>query len=335
MADPDRALYNFYFRYKWNEVDFAGWQDGMIGILRDTMGTIFGPAVISGGLGTAGGGMSVNVAPFIAVAPSGYLNVKNTVTNVLVTSDPTNPRKDLIVARKSLVDNTFITRPTSPFDSVPLKQLQETQCVRIAGTPAGSPVYPAKLADDVILFGVNIAAAASSIVNGNVDQTVTELISGNTNFSNWVVGKDVKNTAAVTAASGSTRAAITGTGEGSHEGLKGVGGATGDGVVGEGGATGSGVTGTSGATAGHGVNGICLNAEEYGVVGQNQAGGVALAAIGDATLPARGAFFVSPQNAQPTGPNAVGDMYVTTAGVLKICTAAGTPGTWTSVGAQT
>jgi protein-S-isoprenylcysteine O-methyltransferase Ste14 len=35
-----------------------------------------------------------------------------------------------------------------------------------------------------------------------------------------------------------------------------------------------------------------------------------------------------------TGPNAVGDIYVTTAGVLKICTVAGTPGTWVSVGAQ-
>lgn len=31
----------------------------------------------------------------------------------------------------------------------------------------------------------------------------------------------------------------------------------------------------------------------------------------------------------------VGDMYMTTAGVLKVCTTAGTPGTWTSAGAQT
>lgn len=37
----------------------------------------------------------------------------------------------------------------------------------------------------------------------------------------------------------------------------------------------------------------------------------------------------------PTGANAVGAMYVTTAGVLKICTVAGSPGTFVSVGAQT
>ncbi len=39
--------------------------------------------------------------------------------------------------------------------------------------------------------------------------------------------------------------------------------------------------------------------------------------------------------AQPSGPNAVGDLYMTTAGVLKVCTIAGTPGTFVSVGAQT
>lgn len=39
--------------------------------------------------------------------------------------------------------------------------------------------------------------------------------------------------------------------------------------------------------------------------------------------------------AVPTGPNAVGEVYVATGGVLKVCTVAGSPGTWVSVGAQT
>jgi hypothetical protein len=39
--------------------------------------------------------------------------------------------------------------------------------------------------------------------------------------------------------------------------------------------------------------------------------------------------------AAPAGPNVVGELYVATGGVLKICTVAGSPGTWVSVGAQT
>lgn len=43
-----------------------------------------------------------------------------------------------------------------------------------------------------------------------------------------------------------------------------------------------------------------------------------------------------PQASDPTGPNVVGDLYVnTTGGKLKICTVAGSPGTWTVVGTQT
>lgn len=56
---------------------------------------------------------------------------------------------------------------------------------------------------------------------------------------------------------------------------------------------------------------------------------------GDTTSPAKAAFQLVPQDTQPSGPNAVGDLYMTAAGVLKVCTAAGSPGTWVSVGAQT
>lgn len=39
-------------------------------------------------------------------------------------------------------------------------------------------------------------------------------------------------------------------------------------------------------------------------------------------------------SSEPAGPSEIGDMYMTAAGVLKVCTSAGTPGTWVSVGAQ-
>jgi hypothetical protein len=38
--------------------------------------------------------------------------------------------------------------------------------------------------------------------------------------------------------------------------------------------------------------------------------------------------------AAPAGPNKVGEVYVATGGVAKICTVAGSPGTWVSVGTQ-
>lgn len=56
------------------------------------------------------------------------------------------------------------------------------------------------------------------------------------------------------------------------------------------------------------------------------------------SLSATGTVSASPlvlaPQAQPTGPNAIGDFYVSTVGVLYVCTVAGTPGTWTAVGSQ-
>ena len=49
----------------------------------------------------------------------------------------------------------------------------------------------------------------------------------------------------------------------------------------------------------------------------------------------KGPLSMGLMGSEPTGPNAVGDLYIATGGVLKICTAAGSPGTWVSVGAQT
>lgn len=88
--------------------------------------------------------------------------------------------------------------------------------------------------------------------------------------------------------------------------------------------------------AGAGVVGF-NNGSGFGVNASSSSGtGVALNVSGDASSPVRAALHVDPQDAVPSGANAVGDMYVTTAGVLRICTAAGTGGaaTWINVGAQ-
>ncbi len=209
MATEGRPLFDFYFRYKWNEVDFADWQDTMIGTLRDTVGAIFGPSLIAGGaVAPSGSTRAVTVAAYETINEDGYLGVRNSTVLASVTAN-SNPRKDLIVARPLLVNQTTIVRPTSPFDTVPFHVGQDTEIVVIAGTPAGSPAYPAKADGDVIIAGLAVANGATSFSAPNIDTTITELISSNNNFADWVVGKDTHGTAEITGDSSSVRAALT------------------------------------------------------------------------------------------------------------------------------
>lgn len=233
MPNESPPLYEFYFRYKWSPTDFEGFQDAMVNVVRDAFGAVFGPSLIDGGaVAPSGSTRAVTVQPYIAINDDGYLNVQNDITLASVTANSSgNPRKDLIVARPKLTNGTMISRPTSPFDSVPLTILQETEVVVIAGTPAGSPAYPSKAAGDVIIAGLAVANGATSFSSGDIDTTVTELISTNTNFSTWVVGKDTHGTAAITGDSGSTRAALVATGGNNKPGVTAVGHGTSAAIV--------------------------------------------------------------------------------------------------------
>lgn len=168
-------------------------------------------------------------------------------------------------------------------------------------------------------------------------------------------GAGLKGTGGATNGNG-----VEGVSVGTGSGVKGTGLVGGKGVhgVGTGASVNAGVYGENAAINGVGVYGIATGtsgakgvfgiADTSGGVGVRANCGDGFAAFyagggtghamyleGDTTSPAVAAMRWVPQDAQPTGPNAVGDMYVTTAGVLKICTVAGSPGTWVSVGAQT
>ena len=118
--------------------------------------------------------------------------------------------------------------------------------------------------------------------------------------------------------------AVTGISSGAGYGVNGIGyGSSSDGVHGYGGTgTAAGVSGQGGAGGGPGGSFTAT-------------AGPAVFIQGDATSPTTGAVRWATQDTQPSGPNNVGDMYITTAGVLKVCTVAGSPGTWVSVGSQT
>jgi hypothetical protein len=101
------------------------------------------------------------------------------------------------------------------------------------------------------------------------------------------------------------------------------------------GSGGDGLVGTGGNSASSfGVLAVGVGSTGHALMAQqttNSTNGVALTVQGDSTSPAVGAIRISTMDADPTSCQ-VGDLYVTTSGVLKICTA--TTPTWVNVGSQ-
>jgi hypothetical protein len=133
------------------------------------------PAPVSGaayGVGPAAGdllvtqngtpNMSVNVAAGhvwidgTESATQGAYKAYNDATKNLVVaaSDPTNPRKDLVVAK---VQDAAYSGATNAW----------TLAV-VTGTPAGSPAEPAVPANAVVLAMINVAALATTVTTANI-----------------------------------------------------------------------------------------------------------------------------------------------------------------------
>lgn len=183
MAQEQIPLFYFYFRYKWNEDDFREWQEGMVTLERAMMEGLFNGAVMSGFELSAVSGLTVRVGDGIAIGPSGYLMVEND-ENDFALEAPTGSlvRKDLIVARPKIVDSDPITRPTAPFDSVPLKQLQDCEILVLPGTPSETPEYAAKGAEDVALAGVRVEAGVTGFTSDDFDFEIRDIYGRNSEF---------------------------------------------------------------------------------------------------------------------------------------------------------
>ncbi len=184
MALPNLPLFNFYRRYVWNEQDFEDWQNGMIGLGRGVFEGLFNGAVMSGYQAAVSGSMDIGVSGGIAVGPSGYMMVQDVSNVVTIPAPSTDPRRDLVVVRPLEVPDTPITRPTSPFDTVYLKTLQECEIVLLQGTEDVQPEYPAKEANDVVLFGVRSYVGQTSVVEADIDFEAREIYGKNSIFQN-------------------------------------------------------------------------------------------------------------------------------------------------------
>lgn len=141
-------------------------------VSREMLNAIHGGAegvLATSGLGTlaivqrgAGANMSVDAGAGICLIFGDESNLQglygclNDATKNLVigAADPTNPRRDLIVAK---VQDQFYSGATNAWS-----------LAVVAGTPAGSPADPAVPNNAVTLARVAVAAGATSIVNANI-----------------------------------------------------------------------------------------------------------------------------------------------------------------------
>lgn len=92
-----------------------------------------------------------------SVATQGFYFLYNdaTLSVPIATSDPSNPRIDLIVAQ--IRDNAEDASGST-----------DARIVPVAGTPAGSPVAPSAPASSIVLAQVLVGTGVASIVSGNI-----------------------------------------------------------------------------------------------------------------------------------------------------------------------
>lgn len=183
MANPNIPLYNFFKRYKWTENDFAGWQDGMVSLGRGVFEGLFNGAVMLGYTPSSSGGLTLQVASGIAVGPSGYLHVSPSGNFLLSAPGAGLAKRSLIVATPLLVNSAPMTRPTTPFDTVFLKTLQQSQLTLIDGAASASPVNPAIGANDVVVASVLMRNGMTTIdVTSDLDMERKDIYGRNSDF---------------------------------------------------------------------------------------------------------------------------------------------------------
>lgn len=94
--------------------------------------------------------------------------------NFTLASNGSLARKALLVARYLQTGDTSIAKPSNPTETVFLNLVDSFELEVLLGTPNASPTYPAAGADDVILMGYAIPAAATLATNCTEDATVRQ-----------------------------------------------------------------------------------------------------------------------------------------------------------------
>lgn len=181
MASNSINIYNFYFRYLWTQDDFTSFQSALFDSFQGLAEGMTGGAIVNGCFVRRSGSTTIQVGPGIAISPSGRLMVTTANTSLPFTKPVGFQERALIVMRPKDVDNTPITSPTDPNSTVNLRKQLTAEIVLVRGTPALSPDYPAKGADDVILCGVTLDPTFNLNGNSDFDWSIREIWGRNRN----------------------------------------------------------------------------------------------------------------------------------------------------------
>lgn len=177
MANDASNFFYWYRRYKVRAVDMNGFEQAMVESARGLGEGLVGGGIVRG-YGVAVSGQVVTIDPGIAVGPTGYLGVINTASHVTVPSSGFGalPSRSLLVVRPTPTDTTFIPSPTAPLAQVPLNQLQQSTIALILGAASGTPDYPARQPNDVVICGLMIPGGASTLDASMLDFEVRDTV---------------------------------------------------------------------------------------------------------------------------------------------------------------
>jgi hypothetical protein len=182
MANASHVLFNFYRRYRWRAADFTALQGSLVEQIRALAEGLASKSVVDGYSYTGATGLTVGVEAGIALGPTGNLLIQTAAATATFASPVANPAWSLLVVRPKLTNSESMTRPTNPFDTVYLKQVNASELVVINGTPAASPAYPSIQSNDVVLFGVKLEAGASAVTTAKLDLLVRDRLGKNSDL---------------------------------------------------------------------------------------------------------------------------------------------------------
>lgn len=178
MANISSFFY-WYRRYKVRAQDMTDFQTALSDQVRAYAEGLNQAAVLKG-MEVSASGMQLSVSAGVCVGPSGYVGVMTSVkTATAVAPTGSLPVRSLLVSRPLLLNSVPITKPTSPFEPVHLRQEQDTEVLIIQGAESATPDYPAKGANDVVLAGLRIAPGQSTFAAEDFDYEVRDHVGKN------------------------------------------------------------------------------------------------------------------------------------------------------------